>query len=486
MTEIGIEQHLDQILKSDPKNWLGYKRHLANFVAIRDRIEDCDFEEGDCFIRFRVRSDSLAMNKLFQVYELGDLFPNIEWRRIIRTDLSPVLLQKPSAFLPAYAFALDRSLTLLYWGQQQAFFDPERLRSMKLRNMLFTVHHPSNFVFSAANLAWPKSVENILVGSAVINEMAKRYLFNFLFGPQFGPTETVWSESPYVIVGDRRVDLYTVHKTICHIARPPQSSGKHEFASVDVLDSNLHTTRVSCFLSETFRDVRQGQIFEALLTKHVGFSNSGAPDSRVVLFPFESNDFFGSDAQGVLLTALSLILRDLYLRSSENQLINFDLGSVIAKLASIFRDYPFRKFEWGDLGSRIVTTNEGMKMLVSLLGTYEVRGSEVRFLHPSLLEITMSLFRNVDQLDYGLFAPLLSYLADQLPSMATNSNVNLYHKFEVQKQIEGISKQALGLGAINNLLDSLSAAGRSFIPLSKSLNRTEANTYSPRRAGADF
>jgi len=185
--KIGLEKHMDQVLKGDEVAWKGYKRHLAYVLAFlrNHKIPRINVEEGDAYIRFQTSSDDYNLNKIYFLFEIGDLFPKIRWRNLIRRTLTftPVLLRKRACFLPVYSYSFDRFFTLVYWGEKQFLLDPDQLRKFNIRSFLFTVPKPSNALISAANFAWLKSVEKMWHNSKSILELSKYYIFNALYPP---------------------------------------------------------------------------------------------------------------------------------------------------------------------------------------------------------------------------------------------------------------------------------------------------------------
>src|SRR5439155_1316860 len=169
------------------------------------------FTEGDSAIRFRIANDRLQLNRLFLLYEIGDIAPNVRWRKLIRSSQGfySSAIYKRSAFLPAFSLCLDRPTTLVYWGATQFFLSPDNLRRMELRTSLMEISMPSLAYTSAANLCWPREV-NRVVGGGPLLDMAKSWLFNSLYPPKMGRDQVSWDESPFVMVGDSHAEIFSL------------------------------------------------------------------------------------------------------------------------------------------------------------------------------------------------------------------------------------------------------------------------------------
>lgn len=479
-TRHGIEEHLEEVLKSQQNLLKSYKKYLLNlYNFIRcQKTPQISSEEGDSYIRFKISSDYYNLSKIYYLYEIGDVIPNVRWRHLLRTRLflAHTLLRKRSVFLPAYSFSLDRMLTFVYWGERQFFLDPEKLRDLNLSNLLIHVDKPSSVQVSAANLAWPKALENITLECPTIADITRRYLFNILLPPKLNRVYDVWDEAPFVIVGDRTVEIFTVHKTICSIdLRNAKRVGKNTLVtSAYTLDRNLEVKKIRCGVpEESINLLSRESVVEAVLTKMIRVSNLEGvkPIFRISLYPFESakTKIFAGESPGVLATAISIVLRLLYLKSANLLKLDTNIHEVRKIVLNIFSKRPFDRYTWSSLSSQLIESDDGLKLMLKLLDIYEINQNDIIYLHPALLECLLVLVGDIENIEKNVDVNKgIRILADIMNQLDFTRKVGLTEKFEVQEKLKAIT-EVPSVMDLDNILRALIAAKHSFIPLSKEL-----------------
>lgn len=407
---IGLEQHMEHILKGYEAAWRSYKDFLSCiYASLMDRTyPHLRVEEGDSYLRLQISSDACGLNKMYFLFEIGDIFPQIRWRALLRSSLTftPTLLHKRACFLPVYAYSFDKFLTLVYWGEKQFFFDPSQLKRFKLKSFLLTVARPSSVFISAANFTWLKSVEKIYHDSTSIMKLSKHYLFNALYPPVLARNGfDVWREAPFILVGDRLLEIFTIHKTICYLnlnnIRKMRRSHLYT-APVHMLDNNMQVNRTTCLISEKHLPLLyETPMTEAIITKYIRLYDSESakkPIYKIFLHPFESASIFGHEMPGLLTTATSLIMRALYFNSTDPLKLHATLEDVRSKVLEIFRQYPFNRYRWGDFASILLQSAEGTGFILNGLGVYKTIKNEIYYLHPSILESLSILYKGFDEL----------------------------------------------------------------------------------------
>ena len=472
----GLEQHLETVMKPHRELLQSYKNHLLkiHIVVGEDKIPHIVRKDGDCYIRFQILGDYSGHNRTFYICELGDIIPNIRWRNLLRSSLgfAPVLLRKRAVFLPAFSFSYDKFFTFVYWGGKQFFLDPQELQKLRLRNLLITIDKPSSAQISAANFAWPHALENVHPEqNSSANDVANKYIFNSLFPPNLDAVNDFWYESPIIILGDRRAEIFTIHKTICAVDKLSIRWLHNNLclAKCYVLDNKLQVRKTTCGLSrESVEMLVKQPVMEAILIKTLAFTDSEEvkPILHINLYPFESTSIFSKETPGVLLTLLSILLRRRYLDSKE--LFEFDITTegLRKDIANIFSSSPFDQYKWNELGTRLLNDDAGIRFLVNILGIYKVIDDRIRFIHPSLFECLLNLIGGVNRLEGTKIALGLDRLSELIKKFMPNQKVELIEKFDIIEDIAGIVKYC-PLREIDRLIGSLLVAKCSTIPLSK-------------------
>jgi len=481
----GLEYHMNRILREDEVMWKGYESHTS---YMRIFLKNCkgpriNIEEGDAYIRFQISTDDCKLNKTYFLFEIGDLFPQVRWRNLVRRTLTftPVLLRKRACFLPVYSYSFDRLFTLVYWGEAQVLLDPDQLERLGIKSFLFTVSRPSSAFISAANFIWLKSsVEKMWHDSKSILELSKYYVFNALYPPDFTNRFSPWHEAPFILVSDRSLEIFTIHKTICYLdlnTIERSRIGRFLKLKVYMLDNELGIKKAYCLLPEDQLPLLEKRpITEAIIVKHLGIRYEGFPRKpifRIFLYPFESSSLFEEEAPGLLITATSIILRYFYLHSSDPLRLQVTPEEVRRKVLEIFRRPPFHQYKWNELISHLFQDVKGTAFVIRCLDVYHTIKDDLLYLHPSIIESLSVL--------YGDFDNLLTMKTEDLRNLIIwildiFEYIKLYREkihesiqlVKLKEMVENKLGFCVSYDTLRRFVLSLIVAWESIIPVSKS------------------
>jgi hypothetical protein len=477
-----LEQHFGGILENNNKILRNYRNYLLHIYDFLRESSDLEVKEGDYCIRFNITSDSYGLNKNFFLYEIGDVTRRVLWRSLLRSKLglSFFLLYKEAIFLPSYSYSLDRPTTFIYWGEKQFLFDPNQLKKLKLESFMMSVDKPSQVSNSLANLIWPKSISKIYKNSNIV-DLTKNYLLNALFPPKMTNISDIWSEAPFVIIGNNVVELFTIHKTICSLdhsnIRKLGNGFTRTFANI--LDSNLSIRRVHCYIpSDSLQQIRDKPVTEAIVSKYFRIYKPGHPSKsfcRLSLYPFESAEIFKGEIPGIFATAAFIVLRSLYFRSDELIRLKPGLLEIRNLILQIFRHKSFSRCSWETIDSRILESLEGTRILLELLGVYKIQANRVTFIHPSLIECVYSFLNKIHNLSYNEIKIAAMLLAEIINS--NRISLDMDSIFNVQEIFEKNMGLRLTFKDARDLLGSLRVVKDTIIPLSKQLNNPYLGHY---------
>jgi len=471
----GLEQHLGGILESHKKIIENYRFHLLQIYGSIKKYPYIRVDEGDYYIRFNTNTDLL--NRLFFLYEIGEIARTVLWRALLRSSigLTFFLLHAKATFLPAYSYSLDRPFTFVYWGEKQFLFNPEQLKKLKLRSFVVGVDTPSNVDVSLANLVWPKSVSKIYGRKSGLEDISKNYLYNALFPPKLSPNFLdIWSESPFVIIGNNAVDIFTIHKTICAFTSSRAKKIEKDIiqTKIKILDSNLTMKETQvCVSPQSLDQIKKDTITGVIASKHFRIYKTGHPKKaslRLSIFPFESTEIFRNEIPELIATVASIVLRSLYFRSGNLLTLKSGFSKFHDEMMQVFRHRTFNKYRWETLGSRLLKTDEGLQILLRLLNVYHHKENSILFIHPCLIECFSSLYEKEDDLDVNELRTAAINLATFLETQPLADGINSI--FRIQELFEKEMGMRLGFKTARNILRALQIAKHTTIPLSKELN----------------
>jgi hypothetical protein len=430
-TKSAIEIHLDNTIKGCKELWLGYKKWLQRVQVLLYELQERGgilTEEGDCYVRFNASDEHAGLNNLFFVFEIGRIAPTLRWRQIVRSagGFSYVLLKRPTSYLPAFSFSLDKLVTLMYWGERVPFLYTMDLRNLKLRDFVLQSANASSVEVSAANLVWPRGAYPF--SGVNIERLATEYIFNSLRPPTLGSLSDIWSESPIVLIGDRIVTLITIHKTLCTIDQKTVRLVKQK----EVLNARAHIIDRNFSVKQTPVDIPQdyaNEIFakgrheplEVIFVRSVSLKYDSAteeqkPYIRYAIYPFESVKLFGFEEFGSVLSLASMKLRENYLQSKHPFNTSLTPRDLIGSLA-VLAQLPFVSTKHDELAFRLLETKQGAEAFTLALGVYEYgnENATFRYIHPALLECFLMNFKtDLDQTKLtGLLRIAEKYLAEK-------------------------------------------------------------------------
>jgi hypothetical protein len=444
-----IETHMGNIIRSYKYLWEGYKRHLFKMIQ-RSKLVGLDIRQGDSFIRFKL---DYEFPHLFFIYESGEILPTGIWRHLISSDQSFISapLNKLCSCIPAFSFLLDRPMTIIYWGDKIPFLSTTELRNLSLKNFVIKTNKP--YEVSAANLVWLESAIP-LTDKRFVEGLSSKYLFNSLTPPVFDDKDEIWSESPFVLIGDKKVSFLTLHKTLCAIDQKGIKINERFYRTkAIIIDRNFISYNKSVDIHEKYFDefVQNKSIYEIILIKilNVRFNsimNEQDRHIRYVLYPVQHESIkklFGEENYGLSLTIASIVLRNFYLRS--NHPFSFivtpdDFKEYLIKIDKEFKkltktDGLFSNDNINQLGFKLFDNNEGLHVLASILGvyTYTIDDSKFSHLHPALFECLLSLENKIKEIDFNTLTKLYNITSKLLESEESNQEFTLQKTFLIQK-----------------------------------------------------
>ena len=466
-----LDTHLDSILKGNQETWRDYtfsRLKLYDFIHHGDRL-DWEFSESDASIRFHIGNGKLGLNRLFLLYEIGDIAPSFRWRKLIRTSSGfyPSTIYRKTAFLPAFSLCLDRPTTLVYWGANQFFLSPENLKRMQLDTSIIEVSRSTEAVTSAANLCWPRAIDRIQNKGPLI-DMAKLWLFNSLYPPKLDGSPVGWHESPFLLVGDSHAEIFSLHKTLCTFRPSSRPQGHDGTIPVEarLLDANLRTGYVHSELPSEYADyTNQNGVYEVIVVKH--FRAGGQPfRPRFSLYPFDSSKLFRDASFGVLPTALSICLRKAYMDSNGLGL-NIGIPGLRSLVTEVLKLDIFNSYDWSDVASRTIVSDSGLKILIELLGLYPLEEGQFFFLHPGFAEILPSVEEETRSSDLSSLRSSLMKVFEAYSSLG--AEMTMGSTFALQARLRnafGVQLSFPAAKVVNGIMDAMK---RSTIPMSKFL-----------------
>lgn len=441
-----LEVHAEEILKSNGSAFDAYKKRLMKVYEISkaNEISVLSFKEKDSAIRFHFGNDNLGFGKLYFIFEVGLINPKIRWRHLLRSreGLTPIVLTQRVSFLPAFSYSLDRTLTIINWGNKQFVLDPQILEKMNLKSVACVVENCADCEISAANLLWPKRVDRILQNAA-LTELTRDWIVNSLLPPKIGNKWDPWDESPFVIIGDTSIEILTVHKALTSIDQSTISQSDPYgmvTAKAWILDRDLDVREITCHFSDEYDlDLLEESVNEVILVKRLTLNKNKSGSSQIIFYPFASSPLFNREVPGQVLTATSIVLRSLYLWNPEPP---FVVSKTQARklLTDIFRNAAFSKYDRTELGLSLLENDDGLCLLAKSLGVYSCQ-ENIRFIHPAIVEIVSLINQSFD----------VSFNRDSLELL--NSAINKVNFGESSRVNSTIKVQELVQNTLGKRLD---------------------------------
>ena len=386
-----LELHANSILRQYETLWFPYVKWLEHFKGFFSKVESknlLSIEEGESFLRFSFKP---GLSSLFFIYEIGSIFPTVAWHHIVKPKhgFSLILLNKPASFFPAFSFLMDRTITLIYWGEKNPILSPKEFGTFNLKNSILEAEKPDSVEVSTVNLVWPKSVYP--VKNQELERWAVLYLFNVLLPPTFNVYDEVWLESPFIIIGEKDITIITLHKTLCSIDRGSIREIERKGivnVKATIIDRDIKLRNIPVDIpQEHIKEFTERKSpCESIFIKRISLVGRSGSESlklykRYTVYPFGSIKLFKEEGYGHLLTAISIILRNRYLKSEDPFFITLTLGELKDKMRLLFRGTS------EELGLRLLESREGLNNLVSLLEVYNAENSSFLYLHPAFIEL---------------------------------------------------------------------------------------------------
>jgi len=474
MTNKGaIEIHMAKIIKNYRDLWIGYNNRLSQVRRILKKLESqrtLSIIEDNLFIRFKSNRDDIGLNSLFFIYEIGRVFLTLTWRHLIGSDqrLNYVLLNKPASYLPAFNFSLDQLTTLLYWGEHVPYLSVTGLSNLKLNNFVLRVNKPSSVEVSVANLVWPKSA--YMLKNQQLERLAIYYIYNSLMPPVLDGIDKVWSESPFILIGDRTIRFLTLHKTLCTIdeSSAKKLEGRIINVRTKVIDRSFTVRHLSVDVPEEYFNDLVGKAVphEIIFVKYMKFIDPALtmrPYIRYTIYPFEFVKLFSEESYGWLLSMLSIVLREYYLKSSDPFLFTIkpeEFRNYLVKILSLFsHNYA------NELGLTLIKNKEWFHNLASMLGVYASNGVSLLYLHPALLSCFPPNLENVFDKDYLMHLQKIAFEYNKVVESHKNTDLILL----VQNMFRDEFKYNLNFSEAIQFNMALHNLVKVCIPLSKAL-----------------
>lgn len=449
---------------------------LLNIKSKGSRESALSIIEGDFYIRFIIK----PFNSLFFVYEIGSVFPKDIWRHLIGSKNGfDFLLNKSTSYLPAYSLSLDRPTTLIYWGEAKPFLSVQKLKDLGLSNIVLKADDPSSVEVSVTNLTWPKSAQ--LYKDDNLEQILPLYLFNSLMPPILSGEGEFWFESPFVIVGDRILNLITVHKTICNVDKDVnklrETNGMVTVQS-KVMDRNFDAKSVLIDMPEKSFDKLNDREppYEVVFVKNIALQADPSTGKyrhkiRYTIYPFDSIQLF-KENYGWLLTAASITLREFYLATNHPLSFSTTTSDFKLKLTRINRSLFYGNTK-NNLAATQIESQSGIQTLATLLGVYIPNDNQtILYLHPALIEPLLTITKNNFTKDNLVkFEKVVSdyytyYCQNPMQQQSAQKKA-----FKLQELFEKEFGSILKLSEALRLSGTLDKLLNTCVPLSKALSR---------------
>jgi hypothetical protein len=312
---------------------------------------------------------------------LADLIPKAE-QRLLQPYLGTIL-QKSACFLPSYWLRGDAFVTTVHWGRE-LLFRPDFLDKIGIENLI--VEGPNHGVqYSMANLLWPRSIERHATLSEPFASVLGAYVFNALSPPMYGSDGSYdpWVNSPYVILGNDSVRIESIHKTIY-----TEDAAYDDESDITILDRNLETRQVVAKINGASN--RKGTAQECLMTVRLDIRRGKVHGPNYSIFPLDvARILHMEERPGVIITALSILLRKEYLKSDQPLRIGLKPDRLTKSLTDTLRSFGSSVPD--ELAFQFLADAKGTNVLLDLLKVYFNSSQGLAYAHPQLIEVYCSL-----------------------------------------------------------------------------------------------
>jgi len=367
-----LEEHFASLLSYCKSLWLSYKNLLAVFAGTRSYLTSyIDVQETQDSFRIALRD---SLERAFFSFKFESISP-LKEKRVIEVPSGAVVVRGVS-FLPAYSFSLDSILTLIYWGQRQALFEPGYWQRRNLLGALITA--PSEHVhFSLMGAAWPRSITRFVeLPNGGAFETAQAYLFNALPPPPQNLSASSFNACSFTVVGDEEIKITSIYKSLFTLL-----SRRGRAWAVRILANDMRPSVIECEINHEEAEREPSTVHDGLILVST-LLRRGRPSLRTALVSIKHPI---SEEYGVTLTLLSIALRSAYLHSKSPILV----GETAAIFKSAYNAISQIGRPPKDVAS-LLLSRDSEGVILPLLGAYAAtKGGQIAFIHPYFLEVAL-------------------------------------------------------------------------------------------------
>lgn len=395
-----LENHIYPLIKGSQ-----FSGSLNRYLNSVSSLGICAKED---FPRFRVP----YVTPHFLLFNITDILEprQIKYQKVINKNP----LDLPQYITPAYALSLDQPIAVIYWsdynsGRSPIYFQLYGIFS-KLASNTSIIFEPSNKTknntyFSVYNLSWPgKSVpsKNFDPSSHLILE----YFYNSLLPPMRDESK-IWYEFPILRVSSKEITIFSVSKTLAKITMIPE---RGEFFSVNFItdcDSSCKDFSItnkdvkiprncSLYIYQYLNSTSKNLIFPSILIKEIKIDASKKISYNYYLIPLECTAFNSiydskNNDDKIIITALSILLKELYINSPDPLKFTIDESTLLFKINDLLTLLGLQPLSANLKLSHIYKLLKSS--LISDLYELDKNNSKLNFLynHPLLLELYIQL-----------------------------------------------------------------------------------------------
>lgn len=359
----------------------------------------------DDFPRFRVP----YVTPHFLLFNITNILEprQIKYQKVINKNP----LDLPQYITPAYALSLDQPIAVIYWsdynsGRIPFYFQLYEIFSKSDSNTSI-IFEPSNETknntyFSVYNLSWPgKSVSSKNFDSS--SNLILEYFYNSLLPPMRDDSK-IWYEFPILHVLSKEITIFSVSKTLAIIPKFDNSSDTFTVNFITDCDNsckdfskikkNAKIPRsCSLYIYKYINSMSKNIILPSILIKEIKIY---AGEKNYYLIPLECTAFnsiyhSGNNDDKIIITALSILLKKLYINSPDPLKFTIDESTLLLKINKLLTL----------LGLQPLSANLKLSHIYKLLKSSLIRdlyeldknNSKLNFLynHPLLLELYIQL-----------------------------------------------------------------------------------------------
>lgn len=424
------EQHIANILKDNESSWREYKTKIQEMYG--KNFSFLKISTGDDYIRFRPRRN-IGLNRFYFLFKLGNILPLETWRSfVIQGNLTRFLLHQKAKFIPVFSLTYDKFFTFLYWGEKEAFLKPEFIEKSGMREMLYEVENPSSVEFSIANITWPKHLKTSHTEGEVINELCPLYVYNALSLPDLSPKNYGWFESPFVLVGNKVMEINTFYKSLCKIDSKKfrKLKGDQFEIPLKLIDKNWEVKKIKAKIPADLLEYvisSENSINEVILSKKWRIRKRGNNNLSFTVFPISSENLFGFEASDPFLTICSLLLRQAYLRSGPSLTVSITHKTLKEKVRKLLKQPLLREADLGRISGKMLQQDGGIEVLSNCLGIYEKDNDNFLYSHPAIIEClsNVSSLKRIDREMLKQATILIHELGEKIKSSNMRESANL-------------------------------------------------------------